>query len=64
MAGTGDGDEDGRDRMTRMEVNVTADSHRGRHGYEGATLVLPASIHEIKDALQRTHVPQRTGVCA
>ncbi len=50
--------------MTRMEVNVTADSHRGRHGYEGATLVLPASIHEIKDALQRTHVPQRTGVCA
>lgn len=47
--------------MTHMEVNVTADSHRGSHGYEGAVLTLPASAHEIQDALQRAHVAQGGG---
>ncbi len=47
--------------MKHMEVNVTADSHRGSHGYEGAVLMLPASVHEIQDALQRAHVAQGGG---
>lgn len=45
----------------RMQVNVTADCHRGSHGYEGAVLKLPATPYEIEDALQRAHVPEGGG---
>ena len=34
--------------MMRMEVNITADCHRGRRGYDGAVLELPASPYEIE----------------
>lgn len=47
--------------MMHMQVNVTADCHRGSHGYEGAVLKLPATPYEIEDALQRAHVPEGGG---
>ena len=47
--------------MMRMEVNITADCHRGRRGYDGAVLELPASPYEIGDALWRARVPEGGG---
>lgn len=41
-----------------MQVTITADQHRGRRGYHGADLELPASRYGVDDALQRAHVPE------
>ena len=39
----------------RMQVNITADEYRGKCGYKGAAVELPASRFELMDALQRAH---------
>lgn len=41
-----------------MQIIITADCHRGRKGYDGAGLELPAGSHAMEDALQRAHVPE------
>lgn len=45
----------------RMQVNITADEYRGKRGYEGAAVELPASRFELEDAIQRAHVPDGGG---
>lgn len=45
----------------RMQVNITADEYRGKRGYEGAAVELPASRFELMDALQRAHVAEGGG---
>lgn len=41
-----------------MQVNIIADKHNGKRGYNGAAVELPASRFELDDALQRAHVPE------
>lgn len=41
-----------------MEVIITADKLRGRRGYEGAGLELPADKYTFADALERARVPE------
>lgn len=41
-----------------MQVNITADCYRGRRGYDGAGVELPASRFAIEDALERAYVPE------
>lgn len=45
----------------RTQVHITADKYRGKRGYEGATVELPASRFELEDALQRARVPDGGG---
>lgn len=45
----------------RMQVNITADEYRGKRGYEGAVVELPASHFELEDAFQRARVPEGGG---
>lgn len=45
----------------RMQVNITADEHRGKRGYEGATVELPANPFELDDTIQRAQVPEYGG---
>lgn len=45
----------------RLQVNITADEYRGKRGYEGAAVELPASRFELGDALQRAHVSEGGG---
>lgn len=47
--------------MMRMRANIYADCHADLRGYQGAVLELPATPHEIRDALQRAHVPEGGG---
>lgn len=44
-----------------MQVTIIANQYRGRRGYHGADLELPASRYEVDDALQRAHVPEGGG---
>lgn len=44
-----------------MQVAIIANQYRGRRGYHGADLELPASRYEVDDALQRAHVPEGGG---
>lgn len=44
-----------------MQINITADEYRGKRGYEGANIELPAGRFELADALQRAHVPDGGG---
>ncbi|WP_270816158.1 hypothetical protein [Hungatella effluvii] len=48
-----------------MQVTITANLYRGKRGYEGADLSLPASRFAIADAFQRAQVPEedRYGLC-
>lgn len=45
----------------RMQVNITADEYRGKRGYDGAAVELPASHFELEDAFQRARVPEGGG---
>lgn len=47
--------------MMRMQANIYADCHENERGYQGATLELPATPYEIRDALQRARVPEGGG---
>ena len=47
--------------MMRMRVNIYADGHENLRGYQGAVLELPATPYEVRDALQRAHVPEGGG---
>lgn len=47
--------------MMRIQANVYADCHENLRGYQGAMLQLPATPYEIRDALQRAHVPENGG---
>ena len=44
-----------------MQVIITADQHKGKLGYRGADLELPALWYEIDDALARAHVTGNGG---
>lgn len=44
-----------------MQVIITADQHKGKRGYRGADLELPALWYEIDDALARAHVTGNGG---
>lgn len=44
-----------------MKVCIIADECRGRRGYEGAVVELPASRFLLEDALQRAQVPKDGG---
>lgn len=48
-------------RPVRMQVRITADEYKGKRGYEGADVELPASRFGLADALQRAHVPEGGG---
>lgn len=41
-----------------MEVTITADQWKGRPGYTGAVLMLPADKYAVEDALERACVPE------
>nr|WP_308625378.1 hypothetical protein [uncultured Eisenbergiella sp.] len=45
----------------RMQVRITADEYKGKRGYDGADVELPASRFGLADALQRAHVPEGDG---
>lgn len=47
-----------------MEVMITADKYRGRRGYHGAELELPADRYAMEDALQRARVSENGGYTA
>lgn len=47
--------------MMRMQANIYADCYENDWGYQGAVLELPATPYEIRDALQRAHVPEGGG---
>lgn len=47
--------------MMRMQVKIKADFYNNLWGYKGAMLELPATPYEIRDALQRAHVPEGGG---
>lgn len=44
-----------------MKVKISADQRRGKRGYEGAEIKLPASHYALADALQRAQVPEGGG---
>lgn len=47
--------------MMQMQANIYADSHENDWGYQGAALELPATLYEVRDALQRARVPEGGG---
>lgn len=47
--------------MMPMQVKINADFYNNLWGYQGAMLELPATPYEIRDALQRAHVPEGGG---
>lgn len=47
-----------------MKIMITADKLRGRRGYHGAELELPADRYAMEDALQRARVPENGGYAA
>lgn len=44
-----------------MQVTITADQYKGKRGYRGADLELPALWYEIDDAFARAHVTGNGG---
>ena len=44
-----------------MFVTIIADKYKGRRGYKGAPLELPAGRFSMEDALERARVPEGGG---